>query len=124
LILKAVANPSQPSQFIYGDNAMIRKLRVGEVIREGDFLTQYDTPESDRLIIPSDSLGDKVNQDDCDYSPIFREIPDNNTIIDHDGEMYPIDAKYYTLNFTSESIKARAQWLLEVAEFIEEGEQL
>jgi hypothetical protein len=103
---------------------MIRKLKVGEVIREGDFFTGTDNPNDDRFHY-SKYNGLKVDTDIA-VSPIFREIPDHCSIKYKERQGYSIvsDAVYFTKDCDKESVKYFAKWLLEVAEFIEDGEQL
>jgi hypothetical protein len=60
---------------------MIRKLKVGEVIRDGDFFTANNLTDGGKQFVAPHFIG----QCAAYMSPIFREIPDRCKIIYKDG---------------------------------------
>jgi hypothetical protein len=99
---------------------MIRKLKVGEVIREGDFI-DFAGLKID-LCEDSEIVGENV---DGESKPIFREIPDSFHALNLEtltiSHMHAEDMKK---SIAKSDLIAYANWILEVAEFIEEGDQL
>lgn len=106
---------------------MIRKLRLGEIIRGGDFATEDDSSNGVRSILANIPFGNKVNQMDLFICPIYREIPDRLGIKDlkveilHDVIEFEIESWEICLREHLDKDQARkiALWLLEVAEYIE-----
>jgi hypothetical protein len=109
---------------------MIRKLKVGEVIREGDFANVNGSEIGSKVPVHSNWHGRKFDPDT--FHPIFREIPDEINLsrvsFDITNMKDPIVRYLWRHSgsgyLSKNEVKELGNWLLEVAEFIEEGEQL
>lgn len=97
---------------------MIRKLKVGEIIREGDFYTAYGDPSGKRESIEPVWNGWIIQDNDMKDGQIFREIPDDYRTIDSYGQSLLFQVNDFDC-FKAVEIKEFAQWLLEIAEAME-----
>lgn len=117
---------------------MIRKLKAGEVVREGDFYTGNDLPDGDRVSSTKSVVGMIVNLGM--RFPIFREIPDEFKIeipksafrstklfrtvarvvkYQRPDKINPdiyIDMLSCDTQITKSQAKAYGEWILEIAE--------
>jgi hypothetical protein len=92
---------------------MIRKLKPGEIIKDMDFYTVNDEMDGERRPVLS-----RIGLNFCGDTPIFREIPDKLAINHNTGAKYILFSSSYLL-VEKESLKAYAEWLLEIAEVME-----
>ncbi len=96
---------------------MIRQLKPGEIIKEGDFCTEDECSDGIRIPVHGQSHGEKFNPDE--FYQVFREIPDKLEVIDLHKFKILWTTNFFMENWKKEDAKKFSLWLGEIAEAME-----
>lgn len=104
---------------------LIRRLRVGETVREGDLVRNPNTPDGVLGVVDVAQVGSKFTPGpaaDGYYGPFYRAVPQRFEI--RGGDVYYRAREQFEHFITPELMKDYGQWLVDVADAFEQGGKL